>query len=127
VVAATETTSLPPYGGIGSELEIPGKTHSERWDAIFQVCSEGYFPTLRLRLLRGRTLSETDVNAARKVAVVNQTLASRYFGVEDPIGRQIKLVMLETLRDDPVANPRIQIVGVICDAKTRVTQETPIP
>ena len=28
--AATETSTLPPYGGIGSDIEIPGKTHSER-------------------------------------------------------------------------------------------------
>jgi putative ABC transport system permease protein len=60
VVAATETSTLPPYGGIGSDIEIAGKTHSEKWDAIFQLCSEGYFPTLGIRLLRGRTLSEVE-------------------------------------------------------------------
>ena len=46
VAAVTETSTLAPYGGIGSEIEIPGKTHTDRWDAIFQLCSEGYFPTL---------------------------------------------------------------------------------
>ena len=33
-------------------------------------------------LRRGRVLSESEVNAARKVAVINQTLVSRYFGAE---------------------------------------------
>ena len=42
VVAATETSSLPPYGGIGSEIEIPGKTPTGKPNAIFQLCSEGY-------------------------------------------------------------------------------------
>lgn len=89
VVAATETTTLPPYGGIRSEIDIPGKTHSEKWETIFQLCSEGYFPTLGLRLVRGRLLTEVEVNDARRVAVINQTLANRYFGSDDPIGRRI--------------------------------------
>ena len=78
VVAATETSTLPPYGGINSEIQIPGKTPTERWDAIFQLCSEGYQPTLGLRLARGRFLSEVEVNAARRVAVVNQTFVDKY-------------------------------------------------
>lgn len=47
VVDATETSDLPPYGGIGSDIEIPGKVHTDRWEAIFQLVSEGYFHTLR--------------------------------------------------------------------------------
>src|SRR5262249_21390090 len=31
VEAATAASSLPPYGGIGSDIEIPGKTSTERW------------------------------------------------------------------------------------------------
>ncbi len=74
VVTATETSTLPPYGGISTDVDISGKTYSEKWQALFQLCSEGYFPTLGLRVLRGRALSEAEVNDARKVAVVNQTL-----------------------------------------------------
>jgi hypothetical protein len=37
-------------------------------DALYQLCGEGYFPTLGLRVLRGRVLSEVEVNDARKVA-----------------------------------------------------------
>jgi putative ABC transport system permease protein len=127
IVAATETTTLPPYGGISSEIDIPGKTHSERWDAIFQLCSEGYFPTLGLRVIRGRPLSEVEVNDARKVAVVNQTLVSRYFGQEDPLGKRIKINMLETLPESPVSNPVFEIVGVISDAKNQGIQEPARP
>jgi predicted permease len=46
VIAATETSTLTPYGGIGSEADVPGKSHSEKWRAIYQLCSEGYFPTV---------------------------------------------------------------------------------
>jgi putative ABC transport system permease protein len=127
VVAATETSTLPPYGGIPSEVDVPGKTHSDKWNAIFQLCSEGYFPTVGIRTLRGRLLSEADVNDARKVAVVNQTLVKRFFGQEDPIGRQIKLSMLETVPDPPVKNPVFEIIGVVVDAKNQGIQEPPSP
>ena len=63
---------------------------------MFQLCSEGYFPTLGLRLEHGRLLSEADVNSARKVAVVNQTLARKFFGKEDPIGRSMVIKTLES-------------------------------
>ncbi len=127
MVAATETSTLPPYGGISSDIDIPGKTHNERWTAIYQLCSEGYFPTLQIQVKRGRLLSEVDVNAARKVAVVNQTLASRYFGDQDPIGQRIKIGMLEKQPDSPVADPVFEIIGVVADAKNRGIQDAPEP
>jgi predicted permease len=117
VVAAAETSTLPPYGGIGTEIDIPGKSHTERWEAIFQLVSEGYFPTLGLRVQRGRLLTEVEVNDARKLAVVNETLVTKYFPNEDPIGQSIKLKMLETFPESPVADPVFEIVGVVADAK----------
>jgi len=127
VVAATETTSLPPYGGIDTEIEIYGKTHTERWEAIFQLCSEGYLPTLGLRLVHGRWLTAADVNGARRVAVVNQTLVTKFFGREDPLGQRIKLNMLEAFPEGPVENPVFEIVGVISDAKNQGIQDPPSP
>jgi predicted permease len=125
VVAVTETSTLPPYGGIRSEIQIPGKTHSEAWDAIFQLCSEGYFPTLGLRLVRGRVFSEAEVSDARKVAVVNQTLVNKYFGREDPIGKTVKFELLETIPDNKVDNPVFEIVGVVGDALNQGIDQPP--
>ncbi len=127
VVSATETSTLPPYGGIGTELEISGKTHIEKWEGIFQLVSEGYFRTLGIRLLRGRTLSEVEVNDARKVAVINQTLAKRYFGQEDPIGKSLTLKMLATEPTPPVTDPVFEVVGIVADAKNQGIQEPPRP
>jgi putative ABC transport system permease protein len=120
VVAATETSTLPPYGGIGTEIDIPGKTHTERWDAIYQLCSDGYFRTLGLKILRGRVLSPVEVSAARKVAVINQAFANKYFPAENPIGRQIILKGMQKLSDgDAIENPSFEVIGVIADAKNR--------
>jgi predicted permease len=127
VTAATETSTLPPYGGIGTDIEIPGKTHTERWQAIFQLCSDGYFPTLGLRLLRGRLLTEVEVNDARRVAVINETLATKYFPKEDPIGQRVELKMLETMREGAVPDAVFEIVGVIADAKNSGIQDPARP
>src|SRR5688572_8210853 len=120
VVAATETSTLPPYGGIGTDIDIPGKTHTERWEAIYQLCSDGYFRTLGLKILRGRTLSPAEVSAARKVAVINQAFANKYFPAENPIGRQIILKGMQKLPDgNAIEHPAFEVIGVIADARNR--------
>jgi putative ABC transport system permease protein len=123
VVDATETSTLPPYGGIGSEVEIPGKVHSDKWDVIYQLVSEGYFHTLGARLVRGRLIDEGEVLGARKLAVVNQTLVTKFFGNENPIGRQIQIKQLGTMDESPVANPMFEIVGVLGDMKNQGLQD----
>jgi len=49
VVTAAAASSLPPYGGFRSEIDVPGRTHDQRWQAIYQLCSEDYFAALGLR------------------------------------------------------------------------------
>src|SRR5262249_33975370 len=127
VVSATAASTLPPYGGIGSDVEIPGKTHERRWQTIYQLCSEGYFQTLEIQLLRGRLLSAGDVNGGRAVAVINKLFADRYFGDDDPIGRQIRLGGLATLRESAVANPVFEVVGIVGTARNQGVQDPPMP
>jgi len=123
VAEVTETSSLPPYGGIRTEVEVPGKTHSERWEGIYQLVSEGYFRTLGAKLVRGRLLEEVEVNGARKVAVVNQALVTKYFGHEDPIGQQVQIKQLGAMPNAPVTNPVFEIVGIVGDMKNRGIRE----
>src|SRR5262249_16224015 len=49
------------------------------------------------------------------------------FGKDDPVGRQIKLSMLETAPDSPVKDPMFEIIGVVADVKNQGIQETPNP
>lgn len=128
VVAVTPATSLPPYGGIRSEIDIVGKARTqERWDAIFQLCDEGHFATVGLRLLRGRLLEEVEVNDGRKVIVVNQTFVNRYFGREDPIGRSVTFKLLETMPKGKVEKPTFEIVGVVSDAMNQGLEDPITP
>jgi predicted permease len=127
VLAATVITGLPPFGGFRSEVEVPGKTHTEQWRAICELTNEDYAKTLGLKLVRGRMLTETDLAGARKVAVVNQALWKKFFGDEDPIGRQMQVKELSRLRPSPVENPLFEIVGVFADVKNNGIQETIVP
>ena len=122
VIAATETSSLPPYGGPESDLTIPGKTHSEPWHVMFQLCSEGYFKTMGRHLLRGRLLTESDIDGARPVAVVNDTFVKTYFKNEDPIGQKIKFNLFDELSQSG-KDQQYEVIGVVADAKNRGLQQ----
>jgi putative ABC transport system permease protein len=126
VVDATETTALPPYGGIDTEIEIPGKSHSEKWNASVCLCSEGYFPVLKIPFLEGRPFNESEVNAARKVAVVNQTFVKKYLSPDNPIGKQVQIRRLSEFADK-VSDPTFEIIGVAADVKNKGLQEPPGP
>ncbi len=126
VVAVTETSTLPPYGGIPSEIEVPGKTHSEKWESIFQLCSEGYFQVLRIQFLNGRPFTEAEVAGARKLAVVNQTFLKKYLPGENPIGRQVRISQLAEF-EDRVSDPTFEIIGVVTDVNNRGLQDPPGP
>ena len=128
VVVATAASTLPPYGGIGTDIDIPGKTHTERWNGILQLVSDGYFRTLGMNTLRGRTLAHPDVTSARKVAVVNQTFVNKFLPGENPIGRTVLLRQLQKLPDgNAIENPTFEIVGVVTDAKNQGIVEPPLP
>jgi len=123
VISAAESTLLPPLTYDWSDTIIPGKPHSERWETRYEMCSQGYFQTLGLPLLRGRLFSATDVDAAHYVLVVNQTFARQYFHNEDPIGRTVKLQVLDRPFLDAPHNTYFEIIGVVADYKTRGSDE----
>jgi putative ABC transport system permease protein len=122
VLDATETSTLPPYGGIPSDLDVAGKTHADKWEGLFQLCSESYFPTLRIQFVDGRAFTESEVNGKRKLAVVNQLFARRYMGNDNPIGQRVHIMGLETF-PDPVPEAWFEIVGVVADVKNNGLQD----
>ncbi|MGA2153424.1 MAG: ABC transporter permease [Bryobacteraceae bacterium] len=127
VVVATEATSLPPFGGFVSKLEIPGKSAGEDWRSQVELCSEGYFDTLRMKLLRGRTFTEAEVNGARKLGVVNLTFAKKFL-TGDPLGQRATLPDLSTSNfPDPLKDPTFEIIGIVADVKNQGLQRPAQP
>jgi putative ABC transport system permease protein len=129
VIAATETMMVPPFraqGPTGFELTVPGAPHSGRFYSILDMVSEGYFQTLGLHLLRGRLMTAEDVELTRLVAVVNETLARRFFGDGDPIGQRIKINSFDKSPAFP-HDAYFEIIGVVTDLKNRGLKDPPDP
>jgi putative ABC transport system permease protein len=126
VIDAAETISLPPYNAGRSEITVPGKTHSEVWDTMLDTCSEGYFKTLRIPLLRGRLLSTEDIDTGRFVAVVNQTFVRKYFTNDEPLGQSFKFNVFDQIEQTP-HDAHFQIVGVVSDTKNQGLQDPAMP
>jgi predicted permease len=114
VHSASVSSSVPPFGGFRSAIEIPGLALPAQSLAVLYVCSDDFIDTLGLRIMAGRGLSAADVGSARKVAVINETLAQRYFGEQHPIGRTIRLARLAGPPAN-VADPAFEVIGVVHD------------
>jgi predicted permease len=123
VIEATETSTLPPYGGIPSDIEIPGKTHAEKWNALFQLCSEGYFPVLKIQFIDGRPFTKAEVEGKHKLAIVNQTFAHKYLASENPLGQRIRIATLAETFPDKMADPWFEIIGIVADVKNNGLQD----
>jgi putative ABC transport system permease protein len=78
--------------------------------AQFRVITPGYFRTMRIPLRKGREFIEGDAQDQPRVAVINETMARRYWPAEDPIGKRLKLVAVGL-------SPWISIVGIVADVK----------
>jgi len=86
-----------------------------------------FFETLQLHLLRGRTLSDSDISSAQHVIVVNETLVRRFFPSVDPIGQKVKF---NTFDDLPGASrdAYFEIIGVVRDfSNWDVRKSAPLP
>lgn len=117
VISAATSSSYPPYDCCSTGIEILGKAHEEKWNAIIQLCSEDYFRLLGVAFLDGRTFAPAEVSGARKVAIVNESFRSRYLKNENPIGQRVHLPLLETQPADAIPNAWFEIVGVVADTK----------
>lgn len=126
VISAAETIQRPPYPGPRSGVSIPGENEGEKRGAVFDVVSEGYFRTLGLRLLRGRTFTADDIASARKVTVINEEFAKAYFHDKDPLGRTVKFEVLDYVPGAP-GNAYFEIVGVVSDARNNNLDNPPAP
>ncbi|HKQ88498.1 MAG TPA: ABC transporter permease [Candidatus Acidoferrales bacterium] len=65
-----------------------------------------FMQTMGIPLLAGRDLNARDDENAPKVALINETMARKYWPGQDPLGRHFKLSKLE-----------MEVVGVVADAK----------
>ena len=75
---------------------------------------------MMIPLVKGRGFSESDIRGSQNVAVVNTTLAKRFFGGEHAIGNRI------SVEDKPKEEDWITIVGIVGDTKPRELRSEPV-
>jgi putative ABC transport system permease protein len=121
VVAVSPITTIPPYT-LSSDIEIPGKSHPDKWNALLELCGDSYFSVLRTEFQSGRPFTPAEVNDARKLAIVNQTFVRKYLPGENPIGQRVHLLEMESF-PDPVRSAWFEIIGVVTDGKNHGLQD----
>jgi putative ABC transport system permease protein len=107
---AASMASVIPFSGsnTGLNLRIEGQPlpRPEETPIFWQrIIDPGYFRVMRIPLLRGREFSEQDSGSPR-VAVINQTMAQRYWPGADPIGKRFGS-----------GNDWYTVIGIVGDVK----------
>lgn len=102
-----------PFSGrnLGFNFTVVGQPPSRPEDvasANYRLVSPGYLQAMGIPLKRGRDFNEYDKRESAPVALINETLARRYFPNEDPIGKQLSIEGQQAPRE---------IVGVFGDVK----------
>lgn len=146
IVAAGAINDLPLRGGggISVTVEVPGAPElgpGEYRMARVLYATGGYFPTMGIRLLRGRTfgapdggrpqssdglqtqrmriqVSERTERDRGQTALISKTMAERYWPGVDPIGRYL------TWRGDTA---RMTVIGIVDDVRERSLEREPQP
>jgi predicted permease len=92
VVGVASVNWMPLQGGPVDLLRVEGQPPpppSEVPKTTTRVVSSNYFRTMGITILKGRSFTDDDTQAAPKVLIINSALARRLFGNQDPIGRRI--------------------------------------
>ncbi len=113
-VESAAIASFTPISGTGwnGEIEVAGYVPKSPRDnlAYFNRVSPEYLSTMSIRLLAGRNFGPLDRAGAPRVAIVNETLAHKFYGAQDPIGKTYS-------EKETQGTVETEIIGVMRDSK----------
>jgi predicted permease len=111
--ASVSSLTLFSRNDIYAPLKFQNYTpaEGEQVMARFNAVSPGYLQTVGMTLIAGRDIDERDGENAPQTAVINETMARRYFPGGSAVGR------LMEINAGPLPHKPIEIVGIIRDAK----------
>lgn len=121
-VRSAALSEAPPvsFGSWSSSFSASGYTPAPKEDmsTVLNRVSGQYFETAGISIVAGRPITPADAVTSMKVAVVNETIARKFFPNGNAIGHTVKIDI------DTVEGPW-QIVGVARDTKARNPREDP--
>src|SRR6185312_4608892 len=121
VSSASAASELPMQGGWQIVFTPEGPSPSKLPVAENTLVLPGFFEAMRIPLRTGRLFNDRDTKAAPGAVIINETMARKYYGGVNAVGRQFKW----GAQDSPV--PLREIVGVVADVKNRSLDEEPSP
>ena len=91
VESAAVGLSLPYERGLNNGVAIlDGPLAGKQFTTSDAYVTSEYFQTMRIPVLAGRAIAESDTAKSEMVAIVNQTFARRFLGANDAVGRHIR-------------------------------------
>jgi predicted permease len=120
VRSASASFVTPPGSMVWNEyVLVDGYDAPDRHSTLvyLNTVSEGYFATMGTALLAGRDFNAGDTEGSGRVAVINRTMAQRFFGNEHPLGRHFRTI----LGSEP--GPSFEVIGVVEDSKYETLTE----
>ncbi len=128
---AIATQSTPPYSGVDFVFEVAGKTGNGDQEARVHFVSPEFFSTLRMQLLRGRIWTSDENKRGDFVAMVNESLARRYWMHQDPLAQQLRVPGLKVPGPVTISSTASdgwrRVVGVIADARNDGVDKPAVP
>jgi len=122
VQSAGATDSLPLQDGSTQPVAVEGSAEQEmshQPEVSVRMLTSGVMESLRLQLLRGRFITDSDTASSQPVVLVSEAMAKQFWPDQDPIGKRLKL----TFFPDVVR----EVVGVVGDVKDRgLDQNDPV-
>ena len=120
-VATVSPTAPFEFNFNQHEVRIDNRAYEPgaRGEVIENVAvSPGYLATLGIPLREGRDIADADRPGAPRVAIVNETMARRYWPKQSPVGHTFRIA---------ATDQEFQIVGVAADHKRHGVLESPSP
>jgi putative ABC transport system permease protein len=120
-VQSAGVTGVEPLNGVANQVTNFRLEHqvlqanSPTPHAIGLASTENYFQTLGQPLLRGRFFLTSDTHDSLPVAIINQSLASRYWSAQNPVGQRITFDNGTTW---------VTIVGVVANARQQLNADS---
>jgi putative ABC transport system permease protein len=102
--------------------DIPNPPAGDDALVYFNFVSPTYFETMRTPLVAGRNLGRSDTGTSPQVAVINQTLARKFFPGVNPVGRTFRVE-----GEARKLEPPVEVVGIVKDAKYEMVREDNYP
>lgn len=110
VKAASFSAFTFSEGSWTEAMLVPGMPGNENVAVHQNVVGDGYFATMQIPLLAGRTFNQADTSNSQHVAVISEHIAQTLFPPGNPIGRHF------TIHDDG-KDVDYQVVGIVKDVK----------